>query len=463
MRLSLLAAVSACALGSTAPALAGDMPQPPTGKEALEILTEAIEVPTVKDRGNVPQLASMLMGRLHLAGFAKEDLTFHVMGENGYLTARYPGSDASAKPIVLLVHMDVVEAKPEDWERDPFSAIIEDGYVFGRGSVDNKGDLSMIVATLMKLKREGWVPRRDIILLATGDEETAMATAAAAAQTLSNAEMVLNGDGGGGELGPDGKLLVYTLQSAEKTYADIRLTSTDPGGHSSRPDDSNPIATIAEALRKIANYDFPVQVSPTTKAYWEASAKHATPELAAAMRALAADPTNTDAAELLSAHPEYIGLVRTTCVPTMIEGGHAPNALPQSASANVNCRIFPGTSRAEATAILEKIVHDPAVQFELLEDGSIESPESPLRPDVMAALKTTVGERAPGATITPAMSAGASDSIFFRALGIPSYGVSATFIKPEDEMSHGLNERLPLSTIDPGVKQWETMLRLLAK
>ena len=186
-------------------------------------------------------------------------------------------------------------------------------------------------------------------------------------------------------------------------------------------------------------------------------------DVAAAMRAFAADPTDTAASDLLSSHSEYVGLVRTTCVPTMVNGGHAANALPQSVTANINCRIFPGTSRAQAGEILKKLIDDPRVTLEMMDDGSIESPESPLRKDVMDAVAKAVHERVPGLTIVPQMSAGASDSMYFRALGIPSYGVSAIFMRADDEFSHGLNERLPLDTIDPGVKQWETLLRTLLK
>lgn len=432
------------------------------GKEALDILSEAIAVPTVKDRGQVPVLADKLTARLVAGGFAASDVKFVPMGETGYLTARYPGRNAAAKPVVMLVHMDVVEALAKDWERDPFTPVVEDGFVFGRGSTDNKGDLAMIMAALFKLKRERWVPARDLILLVTGDEETAMATTAAAAEVLANAELVLNGDGGGGALDPEGKPTVYSIQAAEKTYADIRLTATDPGGHSSAPDDSNPVTSVSAALAKIGAYRFPAQLSPLTKSFWTNAAETAPADVAADMRAFAAN-ADKDAADRLSDRPEYIGMVRTTCVPTMVNGGHAPNALPQSATANVNCRIFPGTSRAEITRQLEALVGDPAVKFELIEDGSIESPESPLREDVMAALRRAIAERAPGVPIVPSMSAGATDSMFFRALGIPSFGVSAIFMRPEDEFAHGLNERLPVATLDPGVRQWETLLRTLLK
>jgi len=459
-----LAPCLAAAVGfAAAPLHAQEQPASAAGQEALAILREAIEVPTVEGRGQVPVMAEKLTRRLVEAGFAATDVRFVPMGETGYLTARYPGRDASAKPIVVLAHMDVVEAKPEDWERDPFTAVVEDGFIFGRGAIDNKGDLAMVTAAALGLMREGWQPSRDIVLVFTGDEETQMATTAAAAQALKNAALVLNADAGGGELAENGEPFVYTVQAGEKTYADYRLTLTDAGGHSSRPDDTNPIADLSAAILAVAQYRFPPQLSPLTKAYLEGSAANAEPEIAAFMRAYAADPTDTAAAEALSARPEYVGVVRTTCVPTMVQGGHAPNALPQSASANVNCRIFPGTPRAEVQAKLTELVANPANTIEFIDNGTIESLESPLQPEIMAAIEAAITERAPGLTIVPGMSAGATDSMHFRALGIPALGISAAFIKPEDEFAHGLNERLPLATLDPGVRQWQTVLRTIAR
>lgn len=459
-----LTATLALALAFAAPLAAQEGgPTTEAGREALTILREAIEVPTVAGRGQVPALAAALTARLVAAGFAPADVAFVPVGETGYLTARYPGRDRAAAPIVVLAHMDVVEARPEDWERDPFAAIVEDGYVFGRGALDNKGDLAMVTAAMIDLKREGWVPGRDVVLLLTGDEETQMATTAAAAQALRGAGLVLNADSGGGELAPDGTPFAYTVQAGEKTYADFRLTLTDPGGHSSRPGATNAIAAMSAALTAIAQHRFPPQLSPLTKAFWEGTAAQAEPELAAAMRAFAADPGDAAAAEALSARREYVGLVRTTCVPTMVKGGHAPNALPQSVTANVNCRIFPGTSRAEVQAVLTELVANPAIAIAFQDNGTLESLESPLQPEIMAAIRTAVEERAPGLAIVPGMSAGATDSMHFRALGIPALGVSAVFLKPQDDFAHGLNERLPLATIDPGVRQWKTMLRAIAQ
>ncbi|MBT0669912.1 M20/M25/M40 family metallo-hydrolase [Novosphingobium profundi] len=451
------------------PALAqipAQTPVTPAGKEALAVLEEAVAVPTVEGRGQVPVLADKLKARLLAAGFKPGEVAFTPVGETGYLTARYPGRDRKAPPTLIIAHMDVVEAKPEDWERDPFTPVIEDGYLFGRGSLDNKGDLAMVMATVMKLRREGWVPAHDLVLAFSGDEETQMASTAAMASAIAGAgkvDLVLNADSGGGTLGKDGKPFVYEVQAGEKTYADYRLTLSDPGGHSSRPGRTNPIAAMGTALEKVWAHRFPVQVSPLTKAYLEGSAPSAPAEVAVAMRAIAANPADAEAAAALSARPEYVGVIRTTCVPTMIEGGHAPNALPQSVTANVNCRIFPGNPRAKVMETLKGVIDNPAISIEFIDNGTLESIESPLRDDVMKAVATAVHQRAPGLAIVPGMSAGATDSMHFRSKGIPAFGVSAVFMAPGDEFAHGLNERLPLATIDPGVKQWETLLRTLLK
>lgn len=454
-------ALALAALAAATPAPAA-LPATPAGKQALDLLKHAIAFPTVKGRGQVPAYAAYLKQQFVAGGFAADDVTFVPIGETGYLTARWHGSDPDAKPLVILGHMDVVEAKRSDWQRDPFTPVIENGYIFGRGSLDDKGDTAIVMATLLKLKRDGWKPRRDVILLLTGDEETDMKTTAAAAKQLSNAGLVLNADAGGGLIGEDGKPNVYGIQAGEKTYADFTLTVTDPGGHSSRPDDTNAIAMLAQGLVKLGAYQFPPQVSPLTKAYWLGSAPRTGGAIGAAMTAFANDPTDAAAAATLSAQPEYVGIVRTTCVPTMIEGGHAPNALPESVTANVNCRIFPGTAIDTIRAKLAEVIADSRITVTYTKSGSIPAPESPLDPKVVAAITKAVHARVPGLPVVPDMSAGATDSMFFRAEGIPAYGVASIFIKASDDFAHGLNERLPLATIDPGVAQWESVLRSLA-
>jgi len=456
-------AALAALLAPASPALAQDAPRTPGGQEALAMLREAIAVPTVKGAGKVPELAGKFAARLEAAGFARGDIAFVPIGETGYFTARYPGRDRKARPILLLGHMDVVVARREDWQRDPFTPVVENGYVYGRGALDNKGDVAMIVAAVAGLRREGWKPARDIVIAFSGDEETDMTTTAAMAQALKGAGLALNGDVGGGDLAPDGKPMVYSLQAGEKTYADFPLTLTDPGGHASRPGASNAIARMGAALARIWEHRFAPQVSPLTRAYWLASADSAPDGLGASMRALAANPADRDAAEKLSARPEYVGLVRTTCVPTLVNGGHAPNALPQRVTATVNCRIFPGTATEDVRSVLRQVAGDSGIDVGPADAGAVEAPESPLDPRLLAALRKALAERAPGLAIVPSMSAGASDSSHFRALGVPSYGVSATFLRAEDDFAHGLNERLPLATLDPGVRQWQLLLKAIAR
>lgn len=449
------------ALAVAAPAVARDAPATPAGREALDLLTRGIAFRTDEGGGGVPAYAAFLKERLTAAGFAENDVTFTPMGGTGYLAARYPGRDRDARPTVILAHMDVVTADPADWTRDPFTPVVEDGYVFGRGAVDNKADLSIVVATLAKLKREGFVPTRDIVLVLTGDEETSMRTTAAAAEAFSNAALVLNADAGGGTLDSEGRPIVYGMQAAEKIYGDFTLTATDPGGHSSRPTGGNAILRLVDGARRIAAHAFPPEINEVTRGYLTASAENAPAPLAAAMRAFVADPQDADAAATLSASPNYVGQIRTTCVLTQIAGGHAPNALPQSATANINCRIFPGTTRAAIQARLIELAADPDITVAFRDNGTLEAGASPLDPAVIQAVTRAVAARAPGIPVVPQMSAGATDSMHFRARDIPAFGVGSVFIRSEDQFAHGLDERVPVATIDPGIAHWELLLRTL--
>ena len=434
----------------------------PAGKEALALLTKGIAFQTVAGRGQVPAYAAYLKQQLVSAGFADADVTFVPIGETGYMTARYRGRDRKAKATVVLAHMDVVEADPKDWTRDPFTPVVDGGYVFGRGSLDNKAGLSLAVATLMKLKRERWVPQRDLILVLTGDEETSMKTTQAAAEAFKDAALVLNADAGGGALDDNNKPIAYGLQAAEKVYGDWHLTITDPGGHSSRPGPSNAIVSLAAAISRISTYRFPPEQNEITKASLAGTALGTPGPLGAAMKAFATNPGDAAAADVISADPRYVGQIRTTCVTTMFNGGHAPNALPQRAMANVNCRIFPGTPRAEIERKLVELVADQKIKVAFADNGTIEAGASPLDPKVMAAVKAAATKRSPGLQVLPLQEAGATDSMHFRARGIPSFGVGPVFMKPGEIFAHGLNERVPVATIDPGVLWWEDLLKSLS-
>jgi acetylornithine deacetylase/succinyl-diaminopimelate desuccinylase-like protein len=438
-------------------------PDPALHDQALEILKTGIGYRTVQGGDQFVPYAEYLKGQLVAGGYSASEITIEPMAGTAYLIARYPGADPKKKPIVISGHMDVVEAKPEDWERAPFKAVVENGYVFGRGAVDNKFDVSMVVATLARLRRSGWKPGRDVILALSGDEETTMKTTAALAERLRGAELVLNSDGGGGGLTEDGKPIAYGVQGAEKTYADFHLTVTDPGGHSSRPTPTNAIYRLAKALDRLEAYSWPTMHNEITLATAAAMGPNTPGEVGKALSRFAADPTDKAAVEIIRADPNFSPGLHTTCVATMLDAGHAPNALPQKATATVNCRIFPGTSSQSVKATLEGMVGDLGVTVTRLDDGSIDSPPSPLRPDLMKAVTKAVHARFPGLPVVPAQAAGATDSMYFRAAGVPSYGVSGLFMKDSDEFSHGLNERAPLEAIDGALAHWDVLLKDLAK
>ena len=427
-----------------------------------EIHSKSISFETSEGHGLVPAYAAYLASVLNEGGFAAADITITPYKETAFLVARYRGSDPSAKPIVIGGHMDVVPANRADWQRDPFTAVVEDGFVFGRGSSDNKFGVSTMVATLLWLKAEGYNPRRDIVLALSGDEETSQATTAVLAEQLKNAELLLNSDAGGASLAEDGKPIVYGMQAAEKTYVDFEITFTNPGGHSSWPSPNNAIYHLARAIDRVAGHSFPKQTSELTRAYFRAAGALTPGDAGIAMRRYAEDPTDVEAITFLSSTPQYVGQLGTTCVATMLQGGHARNALPQKATVNVNCRVFPGVSVDSVRDTLAQVVDDPAAQFTTL-GNPLPSDASPLRDDVMRALRRAIDLRAPGLPILPSMSAGATDSLFFRRLGVPSYGVSGIFMRPKDEFAHGLNERVPLDTFDGALLQWRSLLKDLSR
>jgi acetylornithine deacetylase/succinyl-diaminopimelate desuccinylase-like protein len=327
-----------------------------------------------------------------------------------------------------------------------------------------KLDGALAVAALIELHREGYRPRRDIVVEFSGDEETAMKTSALIAERLKDAELVLNIDGGGGTLDEKtGKPLYFTWQGAEKTYADFQLTVTNPGGHSSAPRKANAINQLAAALVRIGNYRFKPEVSDLTRSYFLAASQYEAPATAAAMRAFAANPADPRAIATLAADPAMIGKIGTTCVATMISGGHALNALPQRASANVNCRIFPGHKPADIMAELKRVAAEPAVTFTDVTEGAVPNDASPMRPDFVAALTKAMAQIYPGVPVFPSMASGASDSMWFRYHQVPSYGASPVFTKNSEDFSHGLNERTPLSNVRPAIDYYLTLVKELTK
>ena len=460
---ALLAVSAGSAATSAEPANRG-----PFDAKAREIFEKVISIPTQLGNRKVPEMAAYLAGEFRAAGFPAEDITIVPFklpdDETASLIVRYRGDGTGGKPILLLAHMDVVTAKPSDWVRDPYKLIEEDGWFYGRGTYDVKHGVTELTTTFLRLKAEKFVPKRDLIIYFSGDEETAMDTTVAVAnkhRDLIDAEYALNSDGGGGTLDDEtGKPLFFGFQTAEKTYADFKLTARNPGGHSSLPRPDNAIYDLAESLVKLRQFSFPVMWNDTTLASFRESAKTAPGELGKAMAAFAANPKDAVASAALSSNPAYVGQVRTTCVATMLEGGHAQNALPQSAVANVNCRIFPGVKIEEVRSALAGVVGEG---IEVKVDGEpMSSDASPLRKDLLAAVTRVVHKFYPGVTIVPQQASGATDGLVFRSVGIPTYGVDPTFIADKDAMAHGLNERLPVKSFYNGLEMWYLLIKDLA-
>jgi acetylornithine deacetylase/succinyl-diaminopimelate desuccinylase-like protein len=428
--------------------------------KATEILGKSVAFDTVAGRGKVPAYAEYLAAELEAGGFAKDDIEIIPLGETATLIATYHGKSSDA-PILLNAHMDVVEANPADWERAPFTMETDGDYYFGRGVLDDKYGLTMLITTLLRLKREGFEPENDIILILTGDEETAQKTAESIAPLYKHAQYVLNADGGGGSLNEDGTFGFYSLQAGEKTYADFKITITNPGGHSSRPTAHNAIVDMAGVLERIGAYKFPVETSELTLAFFAETAKRTDGELGEAMARFATDPTDLAAADRIGQEPEFVGITRTTCVPTEITGGHAPNALPQSVVANINCRIFPGIPPRDVMAKLQELAGEGAeVTFP---EEFPQSETSPLHPEIMAALRKAVDAQVPGLPIIPSMSAGTTDGLFFRKEGIDTYGISGIFMKASDGYAHGLNERVPVDSIPGALDHWYVLIKELSE
>jgi carboxypeptidase PM20D1 len=461
----LMAGFAAVAVTVAAGAHAAPAGHPQAEAQALELAKQAIALRSVRGPDNqTPQVAALYKAALVAGGFADGDVEITPVDDTAYLIARWHGSDPKLKPLVISGHMDVVEAKPADWQRDPFTPVVENGYLYGRGATDMKLDGTMAIAALIELRRSGYKPRRDIVIEFSGDEETVMKTSAIIADKLANADLVLNIDGGGGTFDEKtGAPLYFTWQGAEKTYADFQLSVTNPGGHSSAPRPINAINQLAAALVRIGEYHFTPEVSDLTRAYFVQASKYEEPAIGAAMKAFAADPADKAAIATLTANPSTVGKIGTTCVETMVNGGHALNALPQRATANINCRIFPGHKMTAIMAELQRVAADPAITISDVTEGSLPSDASPMRPDFVAALDRAMGKIRPGVPIFPSMASGASDSMYFRNKGIPSYGASPTFSKDSDDFSHGLNERTAVSNIAPAITYYLSLFTDLSK
>ena len=434
-------------------------------QKTLEIFKRIIAVESSKNLGNVPEIANYLADELIAAGFPEQDVEVVPLGETASLIARYRGDGSSGKaPILLLGHMDVVEAFTKDWQRPPFELTKDDTYFYARGSVDNKFGVTQLTSTFIRLKKEGFVPNRDLIIAFSGDEETDMTTTRMLAyerEDLAKAEYALNSDAGGGDLSVDGKAVVYLMQAAEKTYVTWEMTVRNPGGHSSRPRPDNAIYDLADAITKIQHYQFPVRWSEMTQAFFEETGEQLGGELGKAMIQFANNPQDKTASDRLARESSYVGTTRTTCVVTMLQAGHAENALPQSATATVNCRVFPGVPVSAVLRALKHVVENDAIEFNLAYEAT-ESPISRLRPDVVAAVNKAVHTRYPDVKVIAYMESGGTDGMHFRKAGIPTWAVSSLFMNPDEMFAHGLNERAPIKAFYDALDHWSIILRELA-
>ncbi len=442
----------------------------PFQRKALEIYRSIVAMRTAAGQGKVPAMAEYLAEQFREGGFPSADvhvlpLTLPTGEKTAALVVRYRGDGSAArKPILLLAHMDVVDARREDWTRDPFTLVEENGYFFGRGSADDKFGVTSLTATFLRLKAEGFVPTRDLVIAFSGDEETGMLSARDLVTThraLTDAEFALNDDGGGGQLDEDGTAVAFFIQTSEKTYATFEMTVTNPGGHSSTPRADSAIVDLAAVITRLAAFRFPIAMNDTTRAYLRAMSTLTPGPAGDAMARLAADPGDRAAADQLWRHPEVVGITRTTCVPTMLRAGHAENALAQSATVTVNCRIFPGESVEAVKATLQGVAELKDVKVSLLGEA-IPSPASPVRDDVTAAVTASVHARYPGIPVIPYMAPYATDGREVRSAGIPTYGVMGLFMKDSDQFAHGLNERVPVQQLFGALEHWRGLLTSLA-
>ncbi len=458
---TIIATLVLLATACATPALAKDEE---ARREAREIFEKIIAFRTSEGLGQVPAMARYLAERFRAGGFAEEDIHILPVGETASLVVRYRGSGRGGKPILLLAHMDVVTAKPEEWQRDPFTLIEENGYFFGRGTLDNKQGVTVLTATFLRLKREKFVPSRDLIIAFSGDEETGMLTTTDLAtkhRDLTEAEFALNSDDGGGQLDETtGKPQYLSFVGAEKISATYELTVRNPGGHSSAPRADNAIYDLADALKAVQAYRFAVMYNDWTIGSFKATGPVTAGPLGEAMTRFAANPRDEAAAAAIAAVPTEIGKTRTTCVATMLKAGHASNALPQTATATVSCRIFPGTSADDVKATLQEVVGKNVEVRSLGHTPAADA--SPLRRDVLAAVTKAAHARYPGLPVVPGMVPWATDGAVFRAAGLPTYGVSGSFIKASDAFSHGLNERLPVESFYGELTHWSVLLREIA-
>ena len=455
LRVSILSAAAAAYLAGPVHGA-----QPTSNDEAAfrDLYKELIEINTTRSVGSCTRAADAMRARLATAGFPAADMQILAPADrpnDGALVAVLPGRDRRLKPILLLAHIDVVEAKREDWERDPFKLVEENGWFYARGASDDKAMAAVFTDSLIRYVREGFKPHRDIKLALTCGEETpntydSVAWLVSAQPSVLDAEFALN-EGAGGELDAGGKPVALQIQAGEKVYQDFSLDASDVGGHSSRPTKDNPIVRLSAGIEKLGAYNFPVALNEATRGYFEAESKLEPAQIASDMRTVLANPQDEPAVERLwAANPGWNSMLRTTCTATLIAGGHAPNALPQHAQANVNCRILPGVPIASVQEQIVKVIADAKIAVAPAGDTGIQSPPPPLTPRIMGPVRAVADRIWPGVAIVPTMATGATDGRFLNARGIPTYGLSGMFHDAEGAHAHGLNERIRVASLMNG-------------
>jgi acetylornithine deacetylase/succinyl-diaminopimelate desuccinylase-like protein len=464
-----LSLLALCAFTSAVPAQVDSQ----TKQLAHDIFQQLIEINTTDSVGSVTAASEAMQQRFLEAGYTNEDM--YLGGPNDRkknLVVRFKGT-GEKKPILFIGHLDVVEARREDWTTDPFKFVEKDGFFYGRGTQDMKESDAILVTTFIRLKKEGYKPNRDLILALTADEEGGKSNGVdwlvKNQRNLIDAEYVINPDGGGVDL-EHGKPVAMDLDATEKLYGDYQLTALNPGGHSSLPVPDNAIYHIADALQRLQSYSFPFELNAITRAYFEKMSTLESGQTAADMKAILATPPDKSAIKRLSENAEYNSTMRTTCVATRLSGGHANNALPQTAQANVNCRILPGHSLEETRQDLIRIFNDPKVTVRYVNDGGEVFDTAPdrkalpppaIKPEVMKALETITNKIWPGIPVIPTMATGASDGVYTNAAGMPTYGESAIAIETNDVRAHGKDERLPIDSYYKGVEFYYQFIKAL--
>lgn len=461
--------LATAAQAQTAPAQTA-APLRPDQVEFRGLYKELVETNTTLSSGSCTLAAQRMAARLKAAGMKDDQVTVLFTSDHpkdGSLVAVYPGTSKKLKPLLLLAHVDVVEAKRSDWTRDPFTLIEENGYFYARGTADDKAQAAIWTDTLVRFAKAGYKPKRTVKVALTCGEETSGAFngaewLASNKRQLIDAAFALN-EGGGGRSDGKGKLVVQTIQVGEKAYQDFTLTTTNPGGHSSQPVRDNAIYVMSDALEKIRDHEFPLEFNDTSRAFFARAGAMRTDKLGAAMVALAANPADQAAEAVVNSDKAMHSMLRTTCVATLVDGGHALNALPQTVTANVNCRMFPGRTPAETQAALEAAIGNPAVTVAQRVKGKPIAKSPPLDPAIVGPMEQLSAKHFPGVPVVPSLLTGATDGLYLAAVGIPTYGVPGLWGDPDGNGAHGLNERIEVKSLYAGRDYLFDLVKVLSK